>query len=250
MTPAASWSPGPAERARRTRTIVIAALFTAAVLAAAAFAWNAGLIGPDPGVAADDLDTVALIAAAPDDTGAVVAQVVTVLDLSGAQTQVSFVSPATPVAITGTTYQTLADAYPFGGGAGVADAYARAIGGDAPAYLAVGPDALARAVEAAGGVTLTLPADIAVFDGETLYTFPAGEGTFSADELGAVFKGAPYLTEGERASLDAELGHALIALYADWPGGGLMPALEGADITTTLSRAAVERVLQGLVVVR
>ena len=232
------------------RTIVIAALLAAAVLAVAAVAWNAGLIGPDPGVAADDLESVVLIAAAPDDAGAVVAQIVTVIDLSGAQTQVDFVSPATPVAITGTTYDTLADAYPFGGGAGVADAYARATGGDYPAFLAVGPDALMSAVDAAGGVTLELPADIAVFDGDTLFTFQAGEGTFSADELGAVFKGAPYLSDAERAALDAELGHALIGLCADWPGGGLMSALEGADMTTTLSRAAVERVLQELAVVR
>lgn len=245
---AAAWDRPPG---RSGRWLLAAALLVVLLAVVAAYAlWHAGVIGPDTGVQAEDLERVVLVAAAPDEDGAVVAQIVVLVDVSEPQTQVAFVSPATGVSIPGTAYETLADAYPFGGGAGVADAYARAAGGEAPAHLTVGPGALARAVDAAGGVRLTLPADMAVFDGETLFALSEGPGRFSGAELEAVFKGAPYLTDAERAQLDAELGHAFVGLLAEWPEGGLMAALERADISTSMSRAASERVLESLAQVR
>jgi hypothetical protein len=165
--------------------------------------------------------------------------------------QATFVSPATPVSIPGTSYDTLADAYPFGGGAGVAEAYARATGITPPAYVALAPDALMRAVDAADGVTLELPVDMAVFDGEPLYVLAPGTRAISAEELGAVLKGAAYLTAQERSALDAELGRAVCALLGQWPDeGGLMRAAERADMTTTLSPAALDRLVGALAQVK
>lgn len=246
MTPPSPWVAPPAPAYSEARRVALVIVVLALALAGAYAAWRAGLIGPARAVDAEDLTRVLIVAAAPDEDGAVVAQVIVLADLTGPSAEVRPVSPATTVAIPGTTYTTLADAYPFGGGAGVAEAYVRATGGGALPYLAIGPKALARAVDAAGGVTLTLPADMAVFDGETLYTFRPGTRTFTADELGAVFKGAPYLSAAERGELDAELGRMLTRLCAAWPEGGLVSALDRADITTTLSAQAVARVASDL----
>lgn len=249
MTRPSAWVAPPAPAYSAARRVALALVVLALAAGGAYAAWRAGLIGPTPAVQADELTRVVLVAAAPDEDGAIVAQVIALVDLAGASPSVAAVSPATEVSIPGTAYTSLADAYPFGGGAGVAEAYARATGGQTPAYLSVGPEALARAVDAAGGVTLTLPADMAVFDGETLYTFSSGERTFSADELGAVFKGAPYVSAAERAALDAELTRAFTRLCASWPEGGLMSALERADIGTSMSPDASRRLVETLALI-
>ena len=194
------------------------------VLAAAAVAlYMAGGVGGGA-VTADKLSRVLVVAASPDEDGDVVAQVVTVVDLTTSPATLEPVSPALEVTIPGTSYSALGDAYPFGGGSGVAEALARAQGGDPLPYVAIGADALAAAVKAAGGVEITLPAAMSVFDGDDLFTFKTGAQTLDAAELAAVFKGAPYLSEGDRAKLDAELASTLASLLADEPD-----ALAGAD---------------------
>lgn len=200
-----------ARAARNVRTGVIAILAVAIV---AAGLWYTGRLG-GRGVSAEDLEKVLLIAAAPDDTGDVVAQVVAVADLSGSAHSLDAVDPATAVTLPGTTYSTLADAYPFGGGAGVAQALARAEGGEPLPYVTLSASALMAAVEAAGGVTLELPAEMSVFDGEDLFILSRGRQELTAAEFGAVLKGAPYLGTRERGELDAELARVTAALIAD-----------------------------------
>jgi len=221
-----------AQRARVMRTAVA----TAAVIAlGATAAWYLGVFESGT-VGTDDLAEVALVAAAPDENGDVVAQIVALVDVKAATLEP--VSPATEVTLPGTTYGTLADAYPFGGGAGVAEALARATGGPTPAYVAVDAASLRNVVAEAGGVRITLPAEMAVFDGETLYTFAPGATTLTADELGAVFKGAPYLTDAQRSQLDAELAGMLATLLAEWPDG-LAAASDTGAIDTNLSPEAL-----------
>lgn len=212
------------------------AVATAVVIAlGAAAAWYLGVFESDT-VGPDDLAEVALVAAAPDENGDVVAQIVALVDVDAATLEP--VSPATDVTLPGTTYGTLADAYPFGGGAGVSAALARVRGGEAPAYVAVDAASLRSAVAEAGGVRITLPAEMAVFDGETLYTFAPGATTLTADELGAVFKGAPYLSAAQRAELDDELAGMLATLLAEWPDG-LAAASDTGAIDTNLSPEAL-----------
>jgi len=212
------------------------AVATAAVIAlGATAAWYLGVFESGT-VGTDDLAEVALVAAAPDENGDVVAQIVALVDVKAATLEP--VSPATEVTLPGTTYGTLADAYPFGGGAGVAEALARATGGPTPAYVAVDAASLRNVVAEAGGVRITLPAEMAVFDGETLYTFAPGATTLTADELGAVFKGAPYLTDAQRSQLDAELAGMLATLLAEWPDG-LAAASDTGAIDTNLSPEAL-----------
>jgi len=215
----------------------------AAIAALVAFGLDrAGLIG-NRGVSAEDLTRVMLVAAAPNEDGDVVAQIIAVADLSASPATLEALSPALEVTIPGTSYASLADAYPFGGGAGTASALASARDEDVLPYVAVGPDVLFASVESAGGVGVTLPVAMSVFDGETLYALDAGRQTLSAEELGAVLKGAPYLTQGERERLDAELARVLARVLAS------DSALREADIDTNLDVAALDRLRVALEIV-
>jgi hypothetical protein len=215
--------------------IVAGALIALVVMAGSAVYrfWGEG----SAEVSAEDLSRVLIVAAAPDENGDVVGQIVLIADVTEDPAALEAVSPALEVTIPGTTYSALGDAYPFGGGAGTAEALARAEGGEPLPYVAIDANALEAALEAAGPLSVTLPADMSVYDGDDLYTFEAGKQTLSAVELLAVLKGAPYLTMGERDKLDASLAEALAEALAASPG-----TLEGAD--TNLSPEAIVR-LQG-----
>lgn len=200
------------EAARAARNVRIGVIAIVVVALAAAALWYTGKLG-GRGVSAADLEQVLLVAAAPDETGDVVAQVIAIADVSGAAPEA--VDPATAVTLPGTTYATLADAYPFGGGSGVAEALARTRGGDPLPHVTLNARALTAAVEVAGGVSLELPAEMSVFDGEELFILPKGSQELTAGEFGAVLKGAPYLSARQRAELDTELARVTAALVAD-----------------------------------
>lgn len=220
--------PGP----QTPRPALLAAVGIALVLLAAAVVYRTLSTGSAT-VDAEDLSRVLIVAAAPDDSGDVVGQIVFVADLTEGPAALEPVSPALEVTIPGTTYGTLGDAYPFGGGAGTADALARARGDEPLPYVAIDARGLAEALEAVGTVEVTLPADMSVFDGDDLFTFSEGSQQLTAQEVLAVLKGAPYLTMGERERLDASLAEALAGALAASP-----ETLEGAS--TNLSPHAVE----------
>ena len=75
-------------------------------------------------------------------------------------------SPALEVTIPGTTYSVLGDAYPFGGGAGTVEALARREGGEPLPYVGSSPKASRLRLRRQGPCSVTLPADMSVFDGE------------------------------------------------------------------------------------
>lgn len=193
------------------RSVRIAVIALVVVVAAVVGLVATGRIG-DTGVAPEDLTRVVLVGAAPDENGDVVAQIVAIADVSGAAASLEPVSPALSVPIPGTTYDTLADAYPFGGGSGVVEALARWNGEAQLPYVALDARTLASALEGQGSVSLTLPAPISVFDGEELFTLSSGTQKLTPAEVGAVFKGAPYLSDSQRSALDAELATLLTRL--------------------------------------
>lgn len=198
----------------------------------AAYRWADG-----KSVQTEEISKVLLVAVAPDDEGSTVAQAIGVLDLDTGG--FSAVSPSMKVSIPGTSYESLSDAYPFGGGAGVSEALARARGESPLPYAVIGGEELDQAVGAAGGVSVDLPEPMSVFDGKTLYTFNAGERRLTAEQLEAVFRGAPYASAALRDRLDAELANALLqALRAD------PSSLDGAS--TDLSAEALARVKAAL----
>jgi len=201
------------EAARAVRSVRVAVIALVVLAAIVVGLFVTGQLG-DASVAPGDLSSVLLVGAGVDEDGGVVAQVVTIADVSGATTTLEPVSPARAVTIPGTTYDTLADAYPFGGGAGVAEALARSQGTDPLPYVALNGDAFAAALEQEGRVTLELPAPMSVFDGEDLFTLSSGAQSLTPAEVGAVFKGAPYLTADERAELDGALAVMIARLVA------------------------------------
>lgn len=183
-----------------------------------------------PTVSAEELDRVLVVAAAPDEDGEVVGQILAVASVK--QNRVEPLDPSLEVAIPGTSFSTLGDAYPFGGGAGTASAYERASDEDLP-YLALTPEQLSVAVEDGGGLKVTLPASLSVFDGERLYTFDEGTHTLDAAEVRALLKGAPYLSASEREKLNAELAEAFAAAL------GRSDVLGLTDLDTNLDDEAL-----------
>jgi hypothetical protein len=203
------------EAIRAAHSVRIAVIALLAVAVAAGALWTAGRLGAAP-VAPEELSRVLLVGAAPDETGDVVAQVIAIADVRGG-VALEPVSPATSVTIPGTTYSTIADAHPFGGGAGVAEAFARRQGGEPLPYVALNARALAAALEREGSISLDLPAPMSVFDGEDLFTLSAGSQALEPAEIGAVFKGAPYLSDAVRSELDAELCGMLAQVIISTP---------------------------------
>lgn len=198
------------------RRLVLAFVLVAVIAVGGVFIYRTVTGRAD--VAPEDLSRVLIVAAAPDDAGSVVGQIIVIADVTDASSlMVESVSPTLEVTIPGTTYSMLGDAYPFGGGAGTVQALAGATGEEPLPYVGLSPDEVEAAVEAAGGVQANLPAAMSVFDGSTLYTFEQGEQTLTAAELMAVLKGAPYLSAAEREDLDSELAEALVRALAASP---------------------------------
>lgn len=213
----------------RSRGVVAAVVVLLLVgVAGAALVLTGGLGGTT--VSAEELDRVLLVAASANESGEVVGQIIAVVSV--AERRVEPVSPALEVAIPGTSYSTLGDAYPFGGGEGTASAYERTSDELLP-YVALTPEQLQIAIEGAGGLEVTLPADLSVFDGERLYAFEKGKQTLDAAEVRALLKGAPYLTSSERDELDTGLAEAL----ADALGRSEVLGL--TDLDTNLDDAAL-----------
>lgn len=229
--------------ARAFRTGLLAGLVVVVVAGAAlgAYVLRSGHL---PGRGRTDTDRVLVVAALPDENGALVAQVIALVDTTGGTTRVSSIDTSLAVTIPGTTFSHLRDAYSFGGGARVAAAYAEASGAEAPPYVDLGPEAVNAAVDAAGGIELNLPQAMNVFDGDRLYTFEAGSVRVGASELRAVLNGMAYLPRRDREALQAQLAERMAGLVAEYPGG-ITAALEGgavaSDMDATAAQAFAER---------
>lgn len=199
---------------RPSSVVVMILVVVATGMAVLAALYATGIVGTTK-VRVEELNQVLIVVASPDEDGSIVAQIVVITDIASGERE--SVSPALPVSIPGTSYESLADAYPFGGGAGTAAALARAVGEDPLPYVAFGPDELVGLVEGTGGLTLSLPAAVSVFDGDTLYSFEPGKQVFDAREVQALLKGAPYLEASARSRLDVELGEALVDALRESP---------------------------------
>jgi len=118
------------------------------------------------------------------------------------------IDPLTDATVPGTSASTLAEAYKFGGGDGLAAAYAQGAGVDRPGWLIVGPGAWADLM-GESSVSVSLNTNIEVFDGAELYSYPEGTATVSAAQIPQLMNGAAFLdATGRRAVRDA-VGDAL-----------------------------------------
>lgn len=158
----------------------------------------------------DSLPAVVVLAVAcAGEDGAVGTPVVVTLDTASGELTVF--DPLTEVAIPGTTYDRLRDAYAFGGGPAVAAAIARLEGGPTPGYVVLEEDAWIAAVDAAGGLALDSPGSVEVFTGERLFSFPAGRQVLSGVETREYLKGAAYLADTQRVRIAEQFAAALVA---------------------------------------
>lgn len=222
-------------RAFRTGLIAAAIFVVVAGVALGAYVLKVGHL---PGQGRTDTGRVLVIAALPDENGDIVAQVIADVDTAGTPT-VTSVDTSLAVTVPGTNYNALRDAYAFGGGAGVAQSYAGAVGGDPLPYIDLGPAAVRRAIEAAGGITLDLPSEMNVFDGEHFYGFKRGSITADTDQFRAILSGAAYLPARERTALLAQAAERITGLVAAYPGG-IAAAIEDGSVASDLDATAAE----------
>ncbi len=192
---------------------------------------------------------VLLVAALPDAGGDIVAQVIAAVDSSGRTAVVRSVEPSSALTMAGTGYHLLRDSYAIGGGAAVAEGVAQQNGGDAVPYIDLGPDAVSAAITAAGGIQLNLPAAMNVFDGEQLYTLPAGHVTATAAEFRAILQGAAYLPAAERQEVLSQAASGLVGLVGRYPGG-LVSAVRDGAVSTDLSEEGLSEVVTVLTSLR
>jgi len=180
-----------------------------------------------------EIDRVLVVVALPDENGDVVAQVIAEADVG--RGVVSSIDPSTTVTIPGTTYSSLRDAYPFGGGAGVARALASVRAAEPMPWIALGSEALEHVFRSGARLDVRLDEPMSVFDGERLYEFPAGTVSVGAvSDLRAILNGAAYLTAGARTRLlDSVAAEIVLALPA-YPGG-LGAAIEAGVVESDLT---------------
>lgn len=195
---------------------------------------------PDAGV-----ERVLVIVALPDENGDVVAQAVAAVDLK-AQTLRS-IDPSRSVAIPGTSYSTLRDTYPFGGGDGVARALAQTSGQAHWSWFVMNEVSLARAFASGASIPVDLEEGMSVFDGERLYEFPRGAVTIrTVSELRAIVNGASYLMPAARERVLRDVAVGAVRLMAAYPGG-VSAAVDSGFVESDLRAGEAEGVATRLV---
>jgi len=148
----------------------------------------------------------------PDEEGVVLPRTVDRYVTSGTGATVEHIDVRKEIAIPGTSYTQLRDAYAFQGPSGVA----AAVGVDAertPSYVVLDTDTYARLM-GDEPITIDVPEHMEVFDGETLRTFEAGETQVSPEDITALFLGLQYLDAEQRDDVRAQVGRAIAARLA------------------------------------
>ena len=149
------------------------------------------------------------------------------------------VSPSTSVEVPGTSGSTLADAYSFGGGVGLVSALAANPGIPVDAWVIVDEPAW-RTLHRSGSVTVDLPADVEVFDGVRVYSFPSGNATVPADQLPQLLVGSAFLSASEDAKVRGQVGDLVGKAL------GTSGAEASGVLHTNLSGVALQAWLRGV----
>ena len=135
------------------------------------------------------------------------------------------VDPLTPAIVSGASGGTLGDALTFGGGAGLSAAYADTAEVRPPAYLVVDQAAWERLVP--GGVSVTLPQPVDVFNGSDLVSFPAGRVALDSGDAGVLLAAIHRLAPAERKVVLGEVAAALQRALGSSP----LPPTLTSDLT-------------------
>lgn len=215
----------------------------ALVVTAVAVVLSGGELG---GVIAPTKTTRALIILEGDgEQGVRVAQSVIDVDWSSRPAKVIIVDPTADVLVPGTSYRTMRDAFAFGGGPAVADAYSRmATGGILPSVVLDSP-AWGSLVDEGGGLPVSLDSTVQVFTGDRLYLFDATEATIRGAEVSPLLTGLDY-RESTAEALEVRSDLAVLVLRqlarTDWDSS----PLQSAHRVTGLAGPAGDAALQAM----
>ncbi len=138
----------------------------------------------------------------PDADGVLTVRQMDVVQRMGTTLRLTGVDPLTSATVPGTSAKTLADAFSFGGGAGLAAAVAGSHRRPSAGVDSGGAGALQRLL-GAKRVTFALRDGVEVFDGTELYSFPAGRAQVPAEQV-AKADGWRCLPRGIGTSGDTE----------------------------------------------
>lgn len=195
------------------RTIAIGAGAGLLVVVIVGFMAMAGLLSGSAGQAAAPAGPVLVMLVMPDAEGVFVPRTIDLYTPLGEFTTVRSIDPSSAASVSGTTAQTLADAYSFGGGAAVAAAFAGTENAAAPGWVVVRPEAW-RALVGSDTVHLDLPRDMQVFDGAQLYAYPSGPYELPTDQTPQLLDGASFLSAVDGKSVREQLGDVLASRLA------------------------------------
>ena len=216
--------------AGRAALLGAALAILAVVLVAAAFAMHVLPVSPP---AAKPPSTVALALVLPAADGANAPRVIDVYVETPSGWTVRSVSPTTPADIPGTSASTLADAYSFGGGNGLAAALGANPGIPVDAWVVVNEAAWLQ-LHGHNALSIELPTDVEVFDGSQLYSYSESTTPVPAEELPQLLEGAAYLSAGGDESVREQVGDAVAKALEDAGGTGV------AGVATSMPPAALQ----------
>lgn len=225
-----------ARRASRgVRNGIVLAVAVVLVAGAAAYFY---LVRSGALTSTDTIDRVVVVFASQAEDGAEVAQVVALVTDGR---DVSLIDPQRTASIPGTSYDKLADAYPFGGGGAVAAALDGT--GVLPyAYVDVPEVEWVALLQGNAYLRVVVPKPIEVFDGQRLVSFAEGTQTVPAANVPALMRGIAYLDSADRMRVVRAVGEA--SLYA--LGAGDEVEVEAEGVRTDLTPDAYARLLASL----
>ena len=145
----------------------------------------------------------------PDATGANLPRVIDLYTRVNGKLTLTSIDPQQAATVAGTSAKTLADAYTFGGGAALVNAYAKITHTDAPAWVVVGQDAWST-LHGRAPMTVRVPAPMEVFDGSRLYSYSRSTTEVPVPEMRRVLDGAAFLSHALRQNIREQLGDSLV----------------------------------------
>jgi hypothetical protein len=185
-----------------------------------------------------DRDAVLVVALTEDSDGAQVAGFVGVVDWTPGKEAVAVIDPLTEVEGSGTSYTTLKDQYPFGGGQAVALAVAE---GDEPLPWVVMPaEKWIELLDEAGGVAQDLERPVNAYVRGDLYILEEGEQTLSGGEVYALAADAMAIdASGTPAVTRSDLSSAVLeSVRESW--SVLVESVEDGDAESSLSAEVLQ----------
>lgn len=185
---------------------------------------------------------VLVVLTASDKEASQVAALPVLLRSRNGTVTVTPVDPDRKAAVSGTSASTLAQAYPFGGGAAVASAYASSEGVAVPAWIALEPAGWGRLVDDAGGIEIDVPSGVSAYIGGSLTVFEPGRQKLDGSDAAALAATLEYLDPAEKVAVRSALQRALGEVLVSGPSE-LVRAVDAGSATSSMEVSAVRAFL-------